>query len=68
MPGEGVEPSRPRSGTTDFKSAAYLQFRHPGAAQDSAGRYVPGVRTLTGNRSGPLPRYASRKALNAFSL
>jgi hypothetical protein len=32
MPGEGFEPSRPTSGTADFKSAAYHQFRHPGAA------------------------------------
>src|SRR6266511_3404654 len=30
VPGEGVEPSRPPSGTADFKSAAYVQFRHPG--------------------------------------
>ena len=30
MPGEGVEPSRPRRGTPDFKSGAYRQFRHPG--------------------------------------
>src|SRR2546425_10068194 len=36
MPGEGVEPSRPRLGTAGFKPAAYVQFRHPGGAQDSS--------------------------------
>ena len=35
MPGEGVEPSRPALGAADFKSAAYRQFRHPGAAEDT---------------------------------
>src|SRR5262249_5762626 len=31
MPGAGFEPARPTGGTTDFKSAAYDRFRHPGA-------------------------------------
>src|SRR5947209_13960947 len=35
MPGEGVEPSRPRERTPDFKSGAYDQFRHPGAGNRS---------------------------------
>ena len=38
MPGEGVEPSRPLKGTPDFKSGAYDQFRHPGAARIASSR------------------------------
>ena len=35
VPGEGVEPLRPREGTPDFKSGAYHQFRHPGGPKDN---------------------------------
>ena len=35
VPGAGLEPARPATGTADFKSAAYRQFRHPGVGQDS---------------------------------
>src|SRR5262245_57613043 len=66
--GGGTRTLTPLVGTADFKSAAYLQFRHPGAGQDSQARYVPGRSELTGNRSRPLPRYASRKVVKAFSL
>src|SRR4051812_9741822 len=65
--GGGSRTLTPRVGAADFKSAAYRQFRHPGNAQDSDGVYVPGVRLLTGNRSGPLPRNASRNFVNAVS-
>jgi hypothetical protein len=30
MPGAGLEPACPASGTPDFKSGASHQFRHPG--------------------------------------
>src|SRR3954454_21175269 len=36
MPGEGLEPSCGQKPTPDFKSGAYVQFRHPGAARIAA--------------------------------
>jgi len=62
--GGGSRTLMPPWGTPDFKSGAYDQFRHPGLLR---AYYVPGLRELTGNRSGPLPRNASRNVENAFS-
>jgi hypothetical protein len=68
MPGEGVEPSCPRRGHLILSQARLTDFATPaesGGGQDS---YEPGVKLLTGNLSGPLPRNASLNAFIAFSL
>ena len=53
MPGTGFEPVRPAEGTADFKSAAYHQFRHPGAARVAA--YKPDQLYVDGIFAGGFP-------------
>ena len=53
MPGAGFEPARPAEGTADFKSAAYHQFRHPGAA--SLDGYKPVQLYVEGIVAGGFP-------------
>jgi hypothetical protein len=70
VPGEGVEPSRPRWGQLILSQPRIANFATPARRRIPRCRngYAPGVRMSTGNRSGPLPRNASRNVLNAFSL
>jgi hypothetical protein len=67
VPGEGLEPSRPREGAPDFKSGAYDQFRHPGGPRVAGSYAFPGVSCSDGKRSGPLKRYSSTNARNTSS-